>query len=108
MPLHIQGGTRHALRTKKQQLRNRGVGSISHFKENHFGGSIFHVHFLAGTARVFKNTSHQISFWGTTLAGSNPHGFKNGEIGKMYSLLTFGFHNTTRRIFYFYIYSPFL
>jgi hypothetical protein len=72
MPLHIQGGTQRALRTKKQQLRNRGEGRISCFKENIFGGSIIKLHFLAGRARVFKNTSHQISFWGTTLVGTNP------------------------------------
>jgi hypothetical protein len=30
-----------------------------------------------------------------------------GEIGEIYSLLTFGFQITTRRIFYFYMYSPF-
>jgi hypothetical protein len=30
-----------------------------------------------------------------------------GEIGEIYSLLTFGFQITTCRIFYFYIYSPF-
>jgi hypothetical protein len=29
-----------------------------------------------------------------------------GEIGEIYSLLTFGFQNTTHRIFFFYIYSP--
>jgi hypothetical protein len=32
---------------------------------------------------------------------------KQGEIGEIYSLLTFGFQITTRRIFYFYIYSLF-
>jgi hypothetical protein len=58
---------------QKQQLRNRGVGSISCFKENHFGRSIFALDFLAGTARVFKNISRWISFWGKTLAGTNPH-----------------------------------
>jgi hypothetical protein len=30
-----------------------------------------------------------------------------GKIGEIYSLLTFGFQITTRKIFYFYIYSPF-
>ncbi len=31
----------------------------------------------------------------------------DGEIGEIYSLLTFGFQITAHRIFYFYIYSPF-
>ncbi len=34
-------------------------------------------------------------------------GFFWGEIGEIYSLLTFGLQNTTHRIFYLYIYSPF-
>jgi hypothetical protein len=33
--------------------------------------------------------------------------FEDEEIGEIYSLLTFGFQITTRRIFHFYIYSPF-
>jgi hypothetical protein len=42
-PSHIRGGTRHALRARKKQLRNRGVGSISFFKEKCFGRSIISV-----------------------------------------------------------------
>jgi hypothetical protein len=37
----------------------------------------------------------------------NISGNNIGEIGEIYLLLTFGFQITTRRIFYFYTYSPF-
>jgi hypothetical protein len=74
------GVTRHhtygdgpGVHQEQKKIRNGGVGSISCFKENHFGGSIFAPNFLAGSARVFTNTFHPISFWGTTLVETNPH-----------------------------------
>jgi hypothetical protein len=42
-----------------------------------------------GTARVFKNISRQISLQGTTLAGTNPHGFKKIKNLKLLKIIKF-------------------